>query len=68
MPVVQVAPLSVLYWVVTVPAPLAEKVSVTGPACQALSAPETVVVGACVLMLTMRVLASSWLPSRSVER
>ena len=70
MPVVQVTPLSVLYWVDATPLPasLPEKVRVTGPLLQALSRPETEVVGGAASMFTVTVLAVSWLPAASVER
>ena len=67
VPVVQEPP-SRLYSVLVTPGLALEKLSVTSLACQALSAPETVVVGAVVTMLTVDVLAVSWLPTVSVER
>ena len=74
-PVVQ-APASSLHSVFATPEPpvsVAVKVRVTGSACQASSAPETVVVGGVVSVelaetFTVHVFAISTLPALSVER
>ena len=70
MPVVQVAPPSVLYWVEAgpLPASLAAKLTVTGVLCQAPSAPVWVVTGLVASIFTVQLLAVSWLPAASVER
>ncbi len=70
LPVVQLLPPSVLYWVVgwPLPASVAAKLTVTGVLCQALSAPVWVVTGAVASIFTLQLLAISWLPAASVER
>ncbi len=70
VPVVQVVPLSVLYWVDARPLPVSvpEKVRVTGSLLQAPSRPETEVVGGAASMFTVALLKVSTLPAASVER
>jgi len=71
VPLVHVAPPSVLYSVTATPLPasLPLKPSVTSPSCQAPSAPLTLVAGAPPSILTVQLLAglSVW-PAASVER